>query len=468
MIKGRLFTKLMLTYIAIIVAALTILGFLLPFLLNNYFVYNKKTELIVKGNNIVKLIRPLLVEKQDPSMLVDLLNSADRNMGAEVWIIDRNGSVITASAGHLNHEGDTLEPAEIDNLRRGMLSVREGESDFYDETVLSVILPVKEKGEVIGGVILYSPVIGISLTIAKVRNLFIYSAVASVIFATLIAYFFSRSISRPLQEMNHIARQVAKGRFDVRADFPAGDEIGELGQSFNFMAAQIEQHEKMRREFVANVSHELRSPLTSMQGFIEALLDGKDKTPEDRTRYLDIVHRETMRLIRLVNGLLDLSRIEAGTIRLKMEALDLPRIIANVLTKYRPILAERNLRLIKKLPPALPIIKGDGDRIQQVLNNLLDNAIRYSDSGGEIVITVEETADSVKISVEDHGKGIPAEELPYVWDRFYKVDKARPRDAEGTGLGLAIARQIVEQHGGRVEALSVPQQGSRFSFSLPC
>ncbi|MFZ5640481.1 MAG: ATP-binding protein [Bacillota bacterium] len=467
MMKGRLFTKLMLTYTAVIVAVLTVLGFLLPFLLNNYFIYNKKTELIVKGSNIVNLIRPLLVEKRDPAMLVNLLNSADRNMGAEVWIIDRNGSVITASANHLRHEGDTLEPRDIENLRQGKTSIREGESQFYNEKVLWAVLPVQNRGEVIGGVILYSPVMGISLTMAKVKNLFIYSAVVSIIFASLIAYFFSRSVSRPLQEMNLVAHRVAEGRFDERVDVCSGDEIGQLGHSFNFMAGQIERHEKMRREFVANVSHELRSPLTSVQGFIEALMDGKDKTPEDRKRYLDIVHTETMRLIRLVNELLDLSRVEEGIVRLKLKEVDLAGVIDNVLKKYRPVLEERSIRVIKKLPPSLPELKGDGDRIQQVLNNLLDNAIRYSENDTEIVIAVEDSAGNVKITVEDHGKGIPEEELPYVWDRFYKVDKARSRNAEGTGLGLAIARQIVEQHGGRVEAESIPLQGSKFSFSLP-
>lgn len=468
MIKGRLFTKLMFTYIAVIVAVLTVLGFLLPFLLNNYFLFNKKTELIVKGNNIVSLIRPLLVEKQDPAILVNLLNSADRNMGAEVWIIDRNGAVISASADHLKHEGDKLEPKEIQDLRQGKVTIREGASHFYNEPVLWVILPVQEKGQVIGGVTLFSPVMGITLTMTKVKNLFIYSAVVSIIFATVIAYFFSRSVSQPLQEMNQVARRVAEGKFDGRVDFQSNDEIGELGQSFNFMAGEIERHEKMRREFVANVSHELRSPLTSIQGFIEALMDGKDKTPEARQRYLDIVHRETLRLTGLVNELLDLSRVEAGIVRMKMDELDLVGVIDRVLEKYRPALEVRGLKVIRKLPPAIPEVKGDGDRIQQVMNNLLDNAIRYSEKDGEIVIAVEKTADSVKISVQDHGKGIPADELPYVWDRFYKVDKARSRNVEGTGLGLAIARQIVEQHGGKVEATSVPRHGSTFSFSIPC
>ncbi len=467
MIKSRLFSKLMLTYIFVIAAVLTVLGLLLPFLLNNYFIYNKQTELIVKGNNIVELIKPLLLEKRDPAMLVNLLNSADRNMGAEVWVIDRTGSVITASADHLRHEGDTLEQKDIENLQRGQISVREGVSHFYNETVLSVVLPVKNRGQVIGGVILYSPVIGIDLTMTKVQNLFIYSAVVSILFATLVAYFFSKSVSQPLQEMNRVAHRVAEGKFDVRVKARSNDEIGELGRSFNFMATQIEHHENMRREFVANVSHELRSPLTSMQGFIEAMLDGKDKTPVARKRYLDIVHDETMRLIRLVNELLDLSRIEAGIVRLKTEGLDLANIIEIVLKKHRPALMERNLQVIQKITSQIPEVKGDADRIQQVMNNLLDNAIRFSANNGKIIITVTNEADGVKISVEDQGQGIPAEELPYIWDRFYKVDKARTRETEGTGLGLAIARRIVEQHGGKVEAVSIPNMGSKFTFSIP-
>ncbi|MHB9095164.1 MAG: histidine kinase dimerization/phospho-acceptor domain-containing protein, partial [Eubacteriales bacterium] len=312
MIRSRLFTKMVVTYFCIIMSTLTMLGVLLSFLLNNYLIYNKQMEMLVKSTDISNLVKVFLVEKRDPGELVALLNLADKKLGTEIWVIDRTGGVIADSADQKMHEGDLVEPSDITDLQQGKVSIRRGKSPVYNETVLWVIVPVHDNGGVIGGVIMYSPILGITQTMIKVRNLFIYSAVVSIMFSTVVVYFLSKYVTGPLQDMNRVAKQLACGNLTERVNIKQGDEIGDLGEAFNQMAGQIEKQEKMRRDFVADVSHELRSPLTNVQGYIEAMIDGKDRTSEDRSRYLGILHKETLRLTRLVNDLLDLSRLESG------------------------------------------------------------------------------------------------------------------------------------------------------------
>ncbi|BAS28961.1 HAMP domain-containing histidine kinase [Limnochorda pilosa] len=225
--------------------------------------------------------------------------------------------------------------------------------------------------------------------------------------------------------------------------------------------------EQMRRDFVANVSHELRTPLTSLRGFLQAIREGVVTDPREIGRYLGVMHGETMRLIRLVNSLLDLSRIEGGQVQLHRQALALAPVVEDVLVSMHPRMEENALRVETDIPQDLPAVWADRDRLDQILINLLENAVRYAGREGQVRVAARSLGDAVVVAVEDTGPGIPAEELPYVWDRFYKVDKARTADGSGTGLGLVIVRQLVELHGGRAWAESQPGQGSRFFFSLP-
>lgn len=469
MFKSKLFLKMIVTYFCIIISTLTMLGVLLSFLLNNYLIYNKQMEMLVKSSDISELVRPFLVEKRDPAFLVDMLNQADKKLGTEIWVIDPQGGVIAASADQKMHEGDLIAQTDIFDLQQGKVSIRQGKSPLYNETVLWVIEPVEDNNRVIGGVIVYSPIMGITQTMTKVRNLFIYSAVVSLLFSTVVVYFLSKYVTGPLQDINRVAQQLACGRLTERVNIKQKDEIGDLAEAFNYMAGQIENQEKMRRDFVADVSHELRSPLTNIQGFIEAMMDGKDKTVEDRSRYLGIIHKETLRLSRLVNELLDLARFDAGTAIIDRKPMDIIEVISNSINKVNPFLQEKNLSLVLNNPePNLPVlVNANQDRIEQVVTNLLDNAVRYAPAGSQVQIKVQLENGSVAVTVADQGDGIPAEDLPLIWERFYKVDKSRSRTAGGTGLGLAIVKKIVESFGGHVRAVSTKGQGTEVVFDLP-
>ncbi|HHV18142.1 MAG TPA: cell wall metabolism sensor histidine kinase WalK [Thermoanaerobacterales bacterium] len=224
--------------------------------------------------------------------------------------------------------------------------------------------------------------------------------------------------------------------------------------------------EDLRREFLGDVSHELRTPLTYLQGYTEALLDDMVENRKERDKYLNIILEETLRLRRLVDELLELSHIEAGHLNIKKDNVSIKNLVERVSKKVLPLCDHKNIELTTEIED-VPTVIADEDRIEQVLINLVDNAVRYSADGGTTTIRVKTCTEGVIVSVKDSGPGIPEQELPFIWERFYKVDKSRTRQKSGTGLGLAIVKKIIELHEGRVWAQNSPGGGTEFSFFLP-
>ncbi|WP_406678163.1 ATP-binding protein [Neomoorella carbonis] len=256
--------------------------------------------------------------------------------------------------------------------------------------------------------------------------------------------------------------------FAVRAAPFQGEEPGSRAAVaiIQDITAQ-KQLEQLRREFLASVSHDLRTPLTFIQGYAEALADGLAAGEKERQEYTNIILAEAGRLRRLVDDLFDLNKMAAGQLSLEMADVNIGELLAGVARKYRPLLAEHKLELEAEIPPSLPEIRADAGRLEQIMANLLDNARHHTPPGGRIGITAGLVGNEIKISVADTGSGIPPEDLPYIWERFYKVDKSRSRRDGGSGLGLAIVKSLVEAHGGRVEVESQLGKGSTFSFYLP-
>lgn len=225
--------------------------------------------------------------------------------------------------------------------------------------------------------------------------------------------------------------------------------------------------DKLRKDFVANVSHELRTPLAMLQGYSEALLDGIAQTPAEQADIAEVINDESQRMSRLVQELLDLARMEAGHIRLETAEVDATALIRRVLRKFQAIAREQKVTLVGDIPTALPAVEWDEDKVEQVLTNLVDNAIRHTPAGGRVLIEVTQQEDGLVLNVHDTGSGIPEKDLPFIFERFYKADKARTRGQAGTGLGLAIVKHIVEAHQGSVEVKSRLNEGTTFKVSLP-
>ena len=295
------------------------------------------------------------------------------------------------------------------------------------------------------------------------RSLLIGGSVAIAI-ALLLTFVLSRRITSPIGALAKASRRLGRGDLSQRVQLQGESEVAALGQAFDSMAADLEHAEQLRRNMVADVAHELRTPLSNIQGYLEAIRDGVIK-PDAAT--IHSLNEETALLSRLVNELQELSLAEAGELKLVYQAEDIAKLVKEAVTPWQPKVTAKEISLSLDLPDNLPLVNIDWQRVNQVLHNLLENAVAYTHKGGTINLAAIARGDWVEVSVSDTGEGIPAEDLPHVFERFYRVDKSRARATGGSGLGLTIARRLVEAHGGTITAQSELGKGSRFSFTLP-
>jgi signal transduction histidine kinase len=282
----------------------------------------------------------------------------------------------------------------------------------------------------------------------------------------VVSYYTAYRVINPFIEMNHAVLCYSRGDFSTRIPVEGKDEAAQLGKSLNEMAEQLRGLEDTRRSFVANVSHELRSPLTSMKGFLEAMQDGTIP-PENYPEYIGIVLNETRRMVTLVNDLLDLARIESGTIQLNFEVFDVNELIRRTLLTFEARLIENEMEMEVHFAQEQCAVYADPTQIGQVLRNLIDNAIKYSPKGRSLSVSTYSMRKTVYVTVRDTGIGIPQEDVPHVFDRFYKVEKAHtPAPQMGSGLGLSIVKRIIESHGQSITVRSARNRGTQFTFTL--
>jgi two-component system OmpR family sensor kinase len=290
------------------------------------------------------------------------------------------------------------------------------------------------------------------------------TGLAAAAVALAVGILLTRQITHPLRELALGTNRLAGGDFKSRVKIKSRDEIGELAGSFNTMAASLEKGEQSRRQLTADIAHELRTPLTVIEGTVDGILDGVFQP--DREHLLSIKDQTRM-LTRLIGDLRDLSLAESGQLKLNRVPTDLREMARRLIAGYEMQAAEKNLRLEMKTGAAVPDVLVDPLRIEQVISNLLTNALRHTPAGGSISVNVVTEGGDLLVSVADTGEGIRTEDLPHIFERFYRSGSARARKDGGTGLGLAIVKQMVEAHGGRVWVESRPGSGSRFGFSIP-
>ena len=279
-----------------------------------------------------------------------------------------------------------------------------------------------------------------------------------------LARWLALGMTQPLRDMAAAAKKMEHGDYGQRVDTRSRDEVGQLADAFNQMSDELAGVEQLRRELVANVSHELKTPIAAIRAHLENLLDGVEQ-PDPET--LQVMLAQSERLGRLVDQLLDLSRIESGDVALHRRAVPLGPLVDEVVSEIEVVSTGRSIGLDSDVPASLPAAFGDRERLHQVLFNLLDNAVRYTPEGGHVSVSATRHNGSVQVRVSDTGEGIPTEHLPLLFERFYRVDSSRSRGDGGTGIGLAIARSVIEAHGGKIRAESELGKGSVFTFELP-
>jgi len=312
-----------------------------------------------------------------------------------------------------------------------------------------------------------SPGVGlISLQILylTIGRFFLWGGLVAVAIAVALAFLLSRRTLAPVRALTSAAERLGRGDFSQRVQIKDRGELGELAQTFNSMAGDLEHTEKLRQNMVADVAHELRTPLSNIQGYLEALRDGVMKPDKDTIRSL---YEEASLLSRLVDDLQELSLAEAGELKLVLQAEDIGELIRQAVAAVEAKKRAKEVSLAVELPEKLPLVNVDSRRIGEVLRNLLENAVDHTGKKGSITVAARQRDSWLEVSVADTGEGIPAEELPNIFERFYRVDKSRTRATGGSGLGLTIAKRLVEAHGGRIEVQSQPGKGSHFAFTVP-
>ncbi len=289
----------------------------------------------------------------------------------------------------------------------------------------------------------------------------------ALLLSLILAYAISRWVADPLQQVVHAAQTYPSD--EMKTLSPRGPhEVQDLTRAFNSMIARVESSQRSQRDFVANVSHELKTPLTSIQGFAQALLDETADTPAARQQAAQIIYSEAGRMHRMALDLLDLARLEAGTADLKMSAVDVKALLQNIVDKFTPQAQRASIHLQLNIPWNLPTLIGDGDRLAQVFTNLMDNALKFTPANGQVTLAAASAGAEMEISITDSGAGVPNEALPRLFDRFYQVDPSRAGgEGHGAGLGLAIVREIVEAHNGRISVRSQVGHGTTFVILLP-
>ena len=301
---------------------------------------------------------------------------------------------------------------------------------------------------------------------ASFNEALLYAVIVAMLAALALSYLFSRSVVAPVLAMSNATQRIADGRYDERTQVIGNDELAQLALRFNQMAEKLDQVESMRRRLIGDVSHELRTPLTAIKGSMEGLMDGI-LPANDET--FGQIHAEADRLNRLVDDLQELSRVEARAYQLDLRSLDVASLVQTVTKRLAAKAESKRISLDFELTPDLQPVLADEDRAIQILTNLTGNALQYTPEGESVTISVKQIKDEVQFSVRDTGIGIPPEHIPHIFDRFYRVDKSRSRQAGGgSGIGLTIARALVEAHGGRIWVESQGEgRGSTFAFTLP-
>jgi len=291
--------------------------------------------------------------------------------------------------------------------------------------------------------------------------------VIALLLSLILAFVIARWIADPLQRLVSAARAFPQGTA-MPVDARGPREVQELTRVFNAMITRVQASQKSQRDFVANVSHELKTPLTSIQGFAQAIMDGTVDTPEARRQAAEVIYNESGRMHRMALDLLDLARLDAGIINLQMSPMDVRALLNGIVEKFTPMASKAGVALNAKFANDLPPLFGDGDRLAQVFTNLVDNALKFTPEGGSITLRAIHDRNEIQVAVDDTGQGIPKEDVPHIFDRFYQADSARAGgEHHGAGLGLAIVHEIVAAHGGRISVRSALGRGTAFIVHLP-
>ncbi|GAB6168592.1 HAMP domain-containing sensor histidine kinase [Clostridium carnis] len=460
--------KLLISFTTITAVVLSLLGIFLSSWLHREYMKERQISL-EKQMNLIETATLNFLNQNSNSVYEELrsvMKAVKSNIGMDSIIVDNLGYAYVVSSDNLNKLKYTKLNIPQDELEKFKNGEAEGLLVVTEKNLKQKIhiKPVFNNGFFSGTIVLLGNDYYWEGLTDVYQSIWISLAIA-LILSCAVAYYFTRKILiKPLSEINNAAKRLAKGDVEKRVYINSKDEIGELAESFNIMAESLEKVDKKRREFISNVSHELRSPITSIKGFITGILDGV--IPKDRENYyLNIVSDEVCRLSRLVNDLLDISAMEAGKFNLNKIQLDINDIITLCTLNLEGKIKDKKMNVEVVFHDNHEYCIADRDRIIQVVTNVLENAIKYGINNGEIKIDTYSRGEKVYVSIFNNGPTIAKEDINNIWDRFYKIDKSRTNKVS-TGLGLPIVRLILSQHNQDIWIDNIDGKGVKFTFTL--
>ena len=474
------FTKYVAAFMLIIFVIFFLLSFILVSNTSNNSIDMKKESV----NDASDAVGNFIIQKYNNSATVDfgrfvyyeniesdisvVLNTVANAMGEDmfVFITDENG-VVLLSANTPENMGAKLPGDVLSKLSSGdEYSEYTSMGSFFETSHLASAKVVKNTdGEMVGSVFVCSESERFQNLVSKTIKAIIVSVLWVMLAALVVVYFLSERIISPLKQMSRAAKEFSQGKFDARVPISGHDEVAELASAFNNMASTLEKNEELRKTFLANVSHDLRTPMTAISGFVEGMLNGAIP-PEKQEHYLQIISTEVKRLSRLVSSLLDISRLQAGDRKLVKADFDICEMARQIIISLEQKLDSKKLDVMFECDRDNMNVLADRDAIYQVLYNICDNAQKFSYEKGKYIVKIVEKDEKVFVSVRNDGQGIIKEDLPFVFDRFYKSDKSRGLDKTGVGLGLYIVKTIIDSHGEEIWVNSVYGEYCEFVFTL--
>lgn len=394
------------------------------------------------------------------------MDSLSVYLNSKIWIINPSGRMIMDTDAPLDVEHETVVEGFDSTVTAGSYYTTGNFFNCFQEEMLSVFAPITSDFKVRGYVVIHTSMADIKESSEKLLNISYIMLVILFLLSLIILIFFTEMVYVPLRKITTATEQYASGNMHYEFQVESSDEMGYLAASLSYMASEIARSEDNQKKFIANVSHDFRSPLTSIKGYLEAMLDGTIP-PEMHDKYLGIVLNETTRLTKLTNSLLTLNNLNTKGMILEKSKFDINKVIRTTAATFEGSCQQKHIGIELVLTGESMPVMADKSKIEQVLYNLLDNAVKFSHSNSFIKIETTEKHGKIFVSVKDSGIGIPKESLKLIWDRFYKSDLSRGKDKKGTGLGLSITKEIIQAHNENINVISTVGVGTEFIFSLP-
>lgn len=454
--------KVSLVFVVILLITMTVTNLVISNSLNGYYMHQRQVTQMTTAN----IIATTIARSDNVSVenVREMLSYYIPRLESRIIYTDVNGRVLVDSASGRRLEGQTLRHYEVTQALQG-ISESGVHNLPYSGWVMYVAVPIMIRGEVVGTIFISSPINDVKLAVSYIRTLMLSISVISGILVIILSFVFASSLVGPIEKLTRVSERMSKGELNSRVEISSNDEIGILGQSFNSMAEQIEKIESNRLKFLGDISHDLKTPLATIKVLAESLEDEEDITIF-KEFFKDIVS-EVDRMTLMVNNILQLDKISNVNIPLKKSDFIFGEIVKEAICSVSTLANNKQITMEFVNLSHDGLFFADKEKIKALTLNLIENAVKYTQNGGHVEVKLKREESFFNLIVKDNGKGIPEEDLPFIFDRFYRVDKTRHRDTGGSGIGLSIVKTVVDLHRGRIQVNSTLGEGTEFIISLP-